>query len=116
LIKYAVIVRFITIYHPASNGEVENRNKEISKYLRILGNSEEDWDDVLPCALWALQTCKNEVTKFSSFELLYGRKDLQPFKLGLNVGRINKNEDKEEYWMRKFINHYKWIEEAIKKY
>ena len=27
-----VFVRFITTYHPASNGEVENRNKEISKY------------------------------------------------------------------------------------
>ena len=109
-----VFVRFITTYHPASNGEVENRNKEISKYLRILGNSEDDWDDVLPSALWALRTCKNEVTKFSSFELLYGRKDLQPFELGLNVGGINKNEDEEEYWIRKFINHHKWIEEAIK--
>jgi len=44
---------------------------------------------------------KNEVTKFSSFELLYGRKDLQPFKLGLIVEGINKNEDEDEdeYWM-----------------
>jgi len=49
-----VFVRFITTYHSASNGEIENRNKEISKYLRILGNSEEDCDDVLPSALLAL--------------------------------------------------------------
>ena len=40
--------------------------------------------------------------------------NLQPFELGLNVGRINKNEDEDKYWMRKFINHHKWIEEAIK--
>lgn len=69
---------------------------------------------MLPSALWVLRTCKNEVTRFGSFELLYGRKDLQPFELGLNVGGINKNEDEEEYWIRKFINHHKWIEAAIK--
>ena len=108
-----VIVNNVTTYHPESNGKVENRNKEISKYLRVLGNRETNWDEILPSALWALRTCKSEVTGFSSFELLYGRQDLQPFELGLNVQGLDKDEGEEEYWLRKFIIHHKWITEAI---
>jgi len=77
-------VHHISTYHPMSNGEVENRIWEISKYLRVLGNSNKEWDDVLPSALWALRTCKNEVTKYNSLELLYGRRDLQSFELSIN--------------------------------
>ena len=108
-----IYVHYITTYHPASNGEVENRNKEISKYLRLLGKSTDTWDETLYSALWALRTCKNEVTKYSSFELLYGRRDLQPFELTLNIERRNEMESEEEYWLRKFITHDKWIKEAI---
>ena len=34
-----VYTHYISTYHPASNGEVENRNKEICKFLRLLGES-----------------------------------------------------------------------------
>ena len=62
---YGVYVHFTTVYHPESNGEVENRNKEIGKYLRLLCNrNSELWDEMLPSALWALRTCKNETTNF----------------------------------------------------
>jgi len=37
-----IYVNYISTYHPASNGEVENRNHEITKYLRVLGNSNKD--------------------------------------------------------------------------
>ena len=96
-----------TIHHV--NGEVENRNKEIVKYLKLLGNKEEDWDEVLPSALWALRTCKHERTKFSSFELLYGRQDLQPLELSLNKEGRNRYGNDEEYLIQKFIQHQKWI-------
>ncbi len=108
-----VFVHYSTTYHPATNGEVENRNREISKYLRLLGEKVESWDETLYSALWALRTAKNEVTKFSSFELLYGRRDLQPFELTLNIEKRNDMESEEEYWLRKFITHDKWIKEAI---
>jgi len=85
----------------------------ISKYLRVLGNRETNWDDILPSALWALRTCKSEMTGFSSFGLLYGRQDLQPFELGLNVQGLDRDEGEEEYWLRKFIIHHKWMTEAI---
>jgi len=79
----------------------------------VLENNETNWDEILPSTLWALCICKSEVTGFSSFELLYGRHDLHPFELGLNIQGVDKDEREEEYWMRKFIIHHKWISEAI---
>jgi len=108
-----VYVHYVTTYHPESNGQVENRNKEISKYLHVLGEKETEWDNILPSALWALRTAKNETTKFSSFELLYGRRDLQPFELSINLERKHPEETEEEYYIKKFTTHYQWIQEAI---
>ncbi|OUM61276.1 hypothetical protein PIROE2DRAFT_12774 [Piromyces sp. E2] len=48
---------------------------------------------MLPEALWALRTCKNETIKFSSFELLYG--------------------SQEKYWICKFIKQFSWVKETI---
>jgi len=111
---YGVYVQYVSVYHPESNGMVENRNKEIGKYLKLLCNNNTTiWDDVLPSALWALRTCKSETTKFSSFELLYGRRDLQPFELVINLDKKEDYESKEEYWLRKFTKHHSWIMEAI---
>ena len=111
---YNVYIQPSAGYHPETNGKVENRNKEISKYLRLLGNQERDWDEILPSALWALRTSKSEKTGFSSFELLYGRRDKQPFELLVNLDQKEPHETKEEYMLRKFIRHRKWVQEAIK--
>jgi len=86
---YDVYIRFITTYHPESNGLTENRNRDIGKLLRLLGAKEENWDLILSSALWALRAAKNSVTKYSSFELLYGRKDLQPFELATTLPTSN---------------------------
>ena len=109
---YDVYIRFITTYHPESNGLTENRNREIGKLLRLLGAKEENWDLILPSALWALRTAKNSVTKYSSFELLYGRKDLQPFELATTLPTSNVLGSKEEQLIEKFIDHHKWILDA----
>lgn len=110
---YGIFVHYTNVYHPESNGEVENRNREIGKYLRLLSEKEKDWDEVLPSALWALRTCKNVTTGYSSFELLYGRRDLQPFELILNLDPKHPEESIEEYLIRRFTTHQKWVLEAI---
>jgi len=61
--------------------------------------------------LMAIRTCKRKVTKFSSFELLYGRTDLQPFELTIAYNDRNVNETFDEHLIRKFTTH-KWIMEA----
>ena len=68
---------------------------------------------MLPSALWALRTAKNEKTGFFSFELLYGRRDKQPFELLVNMKGQLPSESKEEYLLRIFLIHRKWIQEAV---
>jgi len=80
---YDVYVHFVSTYHPESNGLVENRNREIGKQLRNFSNDNKHWDILLPLALWALRTSKSAVTGYSSFELLYGRKELLPVDINL---------------------------------
>jgi len=82
--------------------------------LRILCNRNTTvWDEMLPSALWAIRTCKNETTLFSSFELLYGRHNLQPFELTLNLDKKEEYENEEEFLIRRFTKHYAWIRDAI---
>jgi len=108
---YDVYIKFVTTYHPESNGLTENRNKEIGKLLRLLGTKNKDWDEVLPSALWALRTVKNSTTNHSSFELVYGREDQQPFDIAARPTKgINKSSD--EILLEKFISHYRWTIEA----
>jgi len=108
---YDVYVKFVTTYHPESNGLVENSNKEIGKLLRLLGNKHKDWDEILPSALWALRTTRNSTTNHSSFELVYGREDQQPFDI---VARPTKSIDKseDEILLEKFTSHYQRVMEA----
>jgi len=80
---YGSWIRFIAPRYSEANGLVENRNKEIEKVLRHLCDIQKDWDLYMPATLWALRTTKSSVTGFSSFELLYGRKDLWPLSVVL---------------------------------
>jgi len=108
---YDVYIKFVTPYHPESNGLVENRNKEIGKLLRLLGKKNKDWDEILPSALWALRTTKNSVTNHSSFELVYGREDQQPFDIAARPTKgVGKSSD--EILLEKFTSHYRWVIEA----
>jgi len=109
---YDVYIRFTTAYHPESNGMTENRNREIGKLLRLLGSKDKDWDLTLPFALWALRTSKSSTTRYSSFELLYGRKDLQPFELATTLPTSFVQDSEEELLVEKFIDHYKWVLDA----
>jgi len=108
---YDVYIKFTSTYHPESNGLTENRNKEIGKLLRLIGNKNQDWDEILPSALWALRTTKHTSTNHSSFELVYGREDQQPFDIAARPTKdLNKSSD--EVLLEKFITHYRWTLEA----
>jgi len=48
-------------------------------------------------ALWALRITKNSKTKFSSFELLYGRRDTWPLEIMFPDIYKDPNESEEEY-------------------
>ena len=67
-----------TAYHPQGNGLTERTNQTIKNTLaKAVQSQGGDWDLYLPSALFALWTMKQETTKFTFFELTYGRKALQ---------------------------------------
>ena len=109
---YGSWVHFVSPHHPESNGMIENRNKEIGKILRLLVENESEWDEYLPSALWALRTTKNSKTKFSSFELLYGRKSTWPLEVIFPDIYKDPNESEEEYIFRRFLRHQNWVKQA----
>jgi len=109
---YGSWVHFISPHHPESNGMIENRNREVEKILRLLVENETEWDEYLPSALWALRTTKNSKTKFSSFELLYGRRDTWPLEIMFPDIYKDPNESEEEYIFRRFLRHQNWVKQA----
>ena len=68
-----------TAYHPQANGLVERANQTlkntISKAVSQYGG---DWDLYLPSALFAIRTMRQDSTRFTPFELLYGCDARQP--------------------------------------
>ena len=63
-----------TAYHPQSNGGVEIVNKTIKKTLKLWVNEHHnDWDVLLPYALFSYNTAVHTVTHHSPYYLTYGR-------------------------------------------
>jgi ribonuclease HI len=65
---------FASVYHPQSNGVVEHANDTISTAIKkmLLDDKKDKWADLLPEAVWALNTTKCRATGFTPFRLLYG--------------------------------------------
>ena len=113
---YGVYIHFVASYHPPSNGLVENRNREIGKQLRNFAGKNDEWDTLLPLALWAIRTAKSSVSGYSSFELLYGREDLLPTEITL----LNSLEEPvecsiDEVLIERILEHTKWVKDAANK-
>ena len=63
-----------TPYHPACNGLVEKFNGTLKSMLRkMCAERPKDWDRYLPALLFAYREVPQESTKFSPFELMFGR-------------------------------------------
>jgi hypothetical protein len=75
-----------TAYHPACNGLTERTNGILGKILSKLATNKPDtWDEHLPAALFASRVTPSSVTKFSPFELMYGRRPRLPIDVLLDV-------------------------------
>ena len=113
---YGTYIHFVVRYHPPSNGLVENRNREIGKQLRNFAGDNDDWDQLLPLALWAIRSAKSSVSGYSSFELLYGREDMLPTEVVLlNSSETPIERTMDELLLERFIEHTKWVKDAANK-
>lgn len=63
-----------TPYHPSCNGLVEKFNGTLKSMLRkMCSERPKDWDRYLPALLFAYREVPQASTKFSPFELMFGR-------------------------------------------
>jgi hypothetical protein len=72
--KYHIQHRMTTTYHPQANGQVERTNKVIEAILtKTVKENKKDWSHRLPKTLWAYRTTWRNTTRFSRYELVYGK-------------------------------------------
>jgi hypothetical protein len=71
---------FASVYHPQSNNIVERANGKFFTTIKkmLLDDKKGKWADLLPEAVWALNTTECRATGFTPFRLLYGSEALTP--------------------------------------
>ena len=71
-----------TAYHPESNGWLERTHKTMTEYLRCFCTSRNnDWDKWLPFACFVYNTTPHTKTKYTPYEIVFGRKGNLPGQL-----------------------------------
>lgn len=78
--RYNIIHKKTSTYHPEANGLIERFNRTLGQVLRKRPDVErKDWHIYLPAALYAYRTLKQQTTKYTPFQLTYGREPYSPF-------------------------------------
>ncbi|XP_050462030.1 uncharacterized protein LOC126857007 [Cataglyphis hispanica] len=73
LTKKFNIQHFKTTYHPQFNGSIERSHHVLTEYLKTQVEKEKEWDNYINMAMFSYNTSVHEGTKFSPFELIFGR-------------------------------------------
>ena len=65
-------LRHVTPYHPQSNGLVERRFRDMGRTIKIFGQTQRDWDEILPIFLLTTRNKVNKTSGFSPAMMLFG--------------------------------------------
>nr|GEU69242.1 reverse transcriptase domain-containing protein [Tanacetum cinerariifolium] len=72
--RFGVVNRFSTVYHPHTNGQVENTNQAIKCILvETIKNNRKYWSYKLDDALWAFRTTFKTPLGTTPFRIIYGK-------------------------------------------
>jgi transposase InsO family protein len=86
-------LKFASIVHPKSNGQVEKANGLIcngikKRLLAPLKKAKNAWVDELPSVLWSLRTTPNAATQETPFFLVHGAEAMLPVEITHEAPRI----------------------------
>ncbi len=74
-----------TSYHPQTDGLVERFNKTLVDMLsKLVNDNTDNWDELIPFALYAYRTAIHASTKYTPFELMFGRVAKSPVEIVLS--------------------------------
>ena len=92
--RWGVQLRMSTAYHPQTDGQTEVMNRVLEDYLRSYTRSSQDqWDELLAMAEFAMNNSKNSSTNETPFYLNYGRHPRSPLALGVEIRKPMKGYD-----------------------
>lgn len=87
-----------TPYHPQGNGQVERMNRTLLQMLKTLTEKQKsNWKESLNKLMFAYNCTKSEVTRFSPFDLLFGRSPRLPVDLLFGLTPATGTADHKEY-------------------
>jgi len=87
--KHKIKHRTSIAYHPQANGQVEVTNRALESILtKVVSNNRKYWEDRLVEATWAYNTTWKTTTRFTPYELVYGKKSLLLVEFQFNTLRI----------------------------
>jgi hypothetical protein len=79
-----------TAYHPQTDGQTKNANRHIGAYLRhYIDPYQEDWDQHLTCAEFALNNHRSSSTGFTPFYMVFGQHPHTPLSLTNEVATVH---------------------------
>jgi hypothetical protein len=78
-------LRFSTAFHPQTDGQSERANRTLEEFLRhFICPRQDDWDDFLDLAEFAVNDAVNPSTGYSPFFLAYGQNPISPVDLAVS--------------------------------
>jgi hypothetical protein len=106
-----------TTYHPESNGALERTHKSLTNYLRYFCDTKlNDWDEWLPFACFTYNTTPHSVTKYTPYEVLFGRIANIPGKLQRQLQTLCNFDDRVLEIKQKMQNSQQVARESLVKF